>query len=76
MVWERKSRADLPIVCTLTPDGLRTGREGLLSDLMRQAEGHDDLPEGQRQPNRPIGELDNSEGFARKIEVGRDADFR
>jgi hypothetical protein len=40
--------AELPIVCTLTPDALRARREGLLSDLMRQAEGHDDLPDGLR----------------------------
>jgi hypothetical protein len=40
--------AELPIVCTLTPDALRARREGLLSDLMRQAESHDKLPEGLR----------------------------
>ena len=37
-----KGMADLPIVCTLTPDGLRARREGLLSDLLRQADDHDD----------------------------------
>ena len=40
--------ADLPIRCTLTPDALRARREGLLSDLMRRAEGQEDLPEGLR----------------------------
>ena len=40
--------AELPIVCTLTPDALRARREGLLSDLMRQAEARDDLSEGLR----------------------------
>lgn len=39
---------DLPIVCTLTPDALRARREGLLSDLLRQAESRDDLPDGLR----------------------------
>jgi hypothetical protein len=39
---------ELPIMCTLTPDALRARREGLLSDLMRRAEGHEDLSEGLR----------------------------
>ena len=39
---------DLPIVCTLTPDALRTRRAGFLSELLRRAEGHDDLPDGLR----------------------------
>jgi len=30
----------------------------------------------QRQPTRPIGEVENGEGFTRKIEVGRAAGFR
>jgi len=30
----------------------------------------------QRQPTRPIGEVENSEGFTRKIEIGRKASFR
>ena len=37
---------DLPIVCTLTPDALRARREGLLTELLRQATGHEFLPEG------------------------------
>lgn len=40
--------ADLPIMCTLTPDALRARREGLSSDLMRRAEGQEDLSEGLR----------------------------
>jgi hypothetical protein len=40
--------ADLPIVCTLTPDALRARREGLLSTLVRQAADREDLPEGLR----------------------------
>ena len=38
----------LPIVCTLTPDAIRARREGLLSDLLRQASGREQLPEGLR----------------------------
>ena len=29
--------AELPIACTLTPEALRTRREGLLMDLVRRA---------------------------------------
>ena len=39
---------DLPIVCTLTPDALRARREGLLTSLLRQSNGHELLPEGLR----------------------------
>jgi hypothetical protein len=40
--------ADLPIVCTLTPDALRARRDGLLADLLRHAEALEELPEGLR----------------------------
>ena len=40
--------ADLPIVCTLTPDALRARREGLLADLLRRSTSHELLPEGLR----------------------------
>jgi hypothetical protein len=40
--------ADLPIVCTLTPDALLARRAGLLSELLRRSEGREDLPEGLR----------------------------
>jgi hypothetical protein len=40
--------ADLPIVCTLTPEALRTRREGLLASLLRQAEAQEQLPDGLR----------------------------
>jgi hypothetical protein len=40
--------ADLPIVCTLGPAALAARREGLLSDLLRRADDHEDLPEGHR----------------------------
>src|SRR5258705_9855981 len=32
--------------------------------------------QSQRQPTRSIGEVENTEGFTRRIEVGREADFR
>ena len=39
---------DLPIVCTLSPAALRARREGLISELLRRAEEHQELPEGHR----------------------------
>ena len=40
--------ADLPIVCTLSPEAVRTRRQGLLSDLLRRAEGHEESTDGLR----------------------------
>ena len=40
--------AELPIACTLTPEALRTRREGLLLKLVRRAERREDLPDGLR----------------------------
>ena len=40
--------ADLPVACTLSPDALKTRREGLLLDLLGRADGHEDLPDGHR----------------------------
>jgi hypothetical protein len=40
--------ADLPIVCTLSPDALQTRRLGLLSNLLRRAEEQEELPNGLR----------------------------
>jgi hypothetical protein len=40
--------ADLPIMCTLTPVALKSRREGLLSDLLKRAQSHDELPLGLR----------------------------
>jgi hypothetical protein len=48
--------SDLPIVCTLTPDALRARREGLLSDLLRRADDHQQLPEGLRLRFTPTSE--------------------
>ena len=39
---------ELPIACTLTPEALRTRREGLLMDLVRGAERREDLLDGLR----------------------------
>ena len=39
---------ELPIACTLTPEALRTRREGLLMDLVRRAERREDLADGLR----------------------------
>lgn len=40
--------ADLPIVCTLTPEALTARREGLLARLVRRAERQQVLPDGYR----------------------------
>jgi hypothetical protein len=40
--------ADLPIVCTLSPDALRARQQGLLADLIRRAESCETLAEGLR----------------------------
>ena len=47
---------ELPVACTLTPDALRTRREGLLMDLARRAEGRQDLSEGVRFKFAPASE--------------------
>jgi hypothetical protein len=38
----------LPIACTLSPAALSARREGLLAELLRRAEDHEELPEGHR----------------------------
>lgn len=40
--------ADLPIMCSLTPEALRARREGLLSRLMQRADACEELPDGLR----------------------------
>jgi hypothetical protein len=69
MSFRRQSMADLPIVCTLTPDALRTRREGLLSDLLRQAADHEQLPEGLRLRFIPTSETLSS--IVRAVEAER-----
>ena len=48
--------AELPIACTLTPEALRTRREGLLMDLVRRAERQEDLDDGLRLEFAPSAE--------------------
>ena len=48
--------AELPIACTLTPEALRTRREGLLMDLVRRAEHREDLSDGLRLEFAPSAE--------------------
>jgi hypothetical protein len=38
----------MPIACTLGPGALAARRQGLLSDLLRRAETHEELPQGHR----------------------------
>ena len=37
---------DLPIACTLLPDALQARRQGLLADLLHQAESHELTSDG------------------------------
>jgi hypothetical protein len=39
---------DLPIACTLAPGALEARRQGLLSDLLRRANAHEELADGHR----------------------------
>jgi hypothetical protein len=39
---------DLPVACTLSPGALAARREGLLSELLRRAQAHEELPDGHR----------------------------
>ena len=48
--------ADLPIVCTLTPEALTGRREGLLSELLRQAQCREMLSDGLRLTFHRTGE--------------------
>ena len=40
--------ANLPIMCTLTPAALSARREGMLTELLRRAQAHEELPQGHR----------------------------
>jgi hypothetical protein len=40
--------AHLPVACTLGPSALAARRQGLLSELLRRAETHEDLADGHR----------------------------
>lgn len=39
---------DPPVACTLSPAALRARREGLLTELLRRTDEHQELPEGHR----------------------------
>jgi hypothetical protein len=60
---------DLPVACTLTPDALRVRRAGPLSDLLRRADGCEDLPEGLRLRFTPTAETLAT--IARAVEAER-----
>ena len=61
--------AELPIACALTPEALRTRREGLLRDLVRCAERREDLDNGLRLEFAPSVETISL--IARVIEAER-----
>jgi hypothetical protein len=39
---------DLPVTCTVSPDGVKRRSEALLSDLLGRADEHDELYDGHR----------------------------
>ena len=39
---------DLPVACTLSPEAFAARRQGLLTDLLRLANAHDELDSGHR----------------------------
>jgi hypothetical protein len=48
---------DLPVACTLNPAALQTRREGLLNELVRQAEHREERPDGYRLRFAPSGDV-------------------
>lgn len=60
---------DPPIVCTLSAEALRARREGLLADLVRRAEDHEELAEGLRFRFAPTG--DTLSTIARAVDAER-----
>jgi len=61
--------ADLPVACTLTPEALRARREGLLSDLLRNADGSEQLADGLRL--RFAASSETLSAIARAVEAER-----
>jgi hypothetical protein len=61
--------SDLPIACSLTPEALKARREGLLSDLLKRAQSHEELPQGHRLEFVPSD--DTLVAIARTIEAER-----
>jgi hypothetical protein len=60
---------DLPIACSLTPAALNARKEGLLSDLLKRAQSHEELPQGYRLEFVPTD--DTLAAIARTIEAER-----
>ena len=60
---------ELPIVCTLSPDALRTRRAGLLTELLKRSARHELLQDGLRMVFAPSGETLSS--ITRAIEAER-----
>jgi hypothetical protein len=61
--------ADLPIVCTLTPDARAARRDGLLSELLRHAQDREMLPNGLRLTFAPTVETLST--IARAVDAER-----
>src|SRR5262245_41281117 len=61
--------AQIPIVCTLSPDALRARREGLLADLLQRAERYELTEEGLRVRFSP--DTDTLALLARAVEAER-----
>lgn len=40
--------SELPVACTLSPEALSARRQGLLAELLRRAEKHEELSNGHR----------------------------
>jgi len=61
--------ADLPIVCSLTPDALEARRQGLLSELLHQSSRDEFLEDGLRLQFNPSS--DTMATLARAVESER-----
>jgi hypothetical protein len=61
--------SDLPIACSLTPAAFNARKYGLLSDLLKRAQSHEELPQGHRLEFVPSD--DTLATIARTIEAER-----
>jgi hypothetical protein len=61
--------SDIPVVCTLSPAALEARREGLLSELLRRADEHEDTAAGHRM--RFPAAADTVAAIARVVEAER-----
>jgi len=61
--------AELPVVCTLSRAALAARRQGLLADLLRRADDHQELSEGHRL--RFTAHADTLASIARAIDAER-----